>query len=68
MGNQNCGKECVALSECFFSSVSQGLNRPSCDYNPESDKLGLVTIADVRERGKRHFSLCFKLFGSIFNK
>lgn len=34
-------------------TVSQGPNRPSCDYNPESDKLGLVTIDDVKEKGKR---------------
>lgn len=37
-------------------TVSQGPNRPSCDYNPESDKLGLVTIDDVKEKGKTLFN------------
>lgn len=41
----------------FFFTVSPGSNKPSFDYNPESDKLGLVTIDDVRERGKRHIFL-----------
>lgn len=60
---KKCHKDIPGSKEMIQDpSVSQGPNRPSCDYHSESDKLGIVTIDDVKEKGDTVYYDAFVIY------
>ncbi|XP_052683946.1 myeloid differentiation primary response protein MyD88-like [Crassostrea angulata] len=63
---KQCHKDITGSKDMIQDpSVSQGPNRPSCDYVPESDKLGLVTIDDVKEKGDTLYYDAFVIYNPV---